>query len=71
MPAPSCSRSLTTSSGFGTSSTIARRYDVVESARAAGITWREAATTLKMTETGLMKTQTATRERLRAEGNAS
>jgi len=47
---------------------IARRYTVVEAARAAGITWREAATTLKMTETGLMKTQTATRERLSAEG---
>lgn len=42
---------------------IARRYGVVEAARAAGITWREAATTLKMTETGLMKTQRATQER--------
>lgn len=42
---------------------IARRYDVVEAARAAGITWREAANTLKMTETGLMKTQRATQER--------
>lgn len=49
---------------------IARRYDAVEAARAAGITWREAATTLKMTETGLMKTQTATRERRRVEGIA-
>ncbi len=42
---------------------IARRYDAVETARAAGITWREAATILKMTETGLMKTQTATKAR--------
>lgn len=42
---------------------IARRYDAVETARAAGMTWREAATILKMTETGLMKTQTATKAR--------
>lgn len=42
---------------------IARRYDAVETARAAGLTWREAATILKMTETGLMKTQTATKAR--------
>lgn len=42
---------------------IARRYDVVETARAAGITWREAATILKMTDTGLMKTQAATKAR--------
>lgn len=42
---------------------IARRYGAVETARAAGITWREAATILKMTETGLMKTQTATKTR--------
>ncbi|TCK58272.1 hypothetical protein [Curtobacterium sp. PhB136] len=42
---------------------ISRRYDAVEAARAAGITWREAATILKMTETGLMKTQAATRGR--------
>lgn len=42
---------------------IARRYDAMETARAAGITWREAATILKMTETGLMKTQTATKAR--------
>lgn len=42
---------------------IARRYDTVETARAAGLTWREAATILKMTETGLIKTQTATKAR--------
>lgn len=42
---------------------IARRFDAVETARAAGMTWREAATILKMTETGLMKTQTATKAR--------
>lgn len=41
---------------------ISRRYDIVEAARAAGITWREAAAILKMTETGLMKTQGATKK---------
>lgn len=45
---------------------ISRRYDAVEAARAAGITWREAATILKMTETGLMKTQAATRGRTKS-----
>jgi hypothetical protein len=42
---------------------IATRFDVVERARAAGITWRDAALILGMTETGLMKTQQATRGR--------
>ncbi|MBT1585790.1 hypothetical protein [Curtobacterium flaccumfaciens] len=41
---------------------ISQRYDIVEAARAAGITWREAATILKMTETGLMKTQGTTKK---------
>lgn len=43
---------------------IANRFDVVERARAAGVTWRDAALILGMTETGLMKTQQATRARL-------
>lgn len=42
---------------------IATRFDVVERARAAGVTWRDAALILGMTETGLMKTQQATRGR--------
>lgn len=40
-----------------------RRFEVVERARAAGMTWREAAETLHMTQNGLIKTQQAMRDR--------
>ena len=40
-----------------------RRFDVVERAREAGMTWREAAEILHMTQNGLIKTQQAMRGR--------
>ena len=43
-----------------------RRGELVEQARAAGMTWRDIADLLGMTEGGLYKTQTAYRARVQS-----